>query len=332
MLHAAYGMVIRNPSLSSVYFPQFLNGFDIEAEGFKHRALSIEAGSEFKISDSDFNNLTGFASQGSADDYAVAILADASGSITRGIQISNTRVGLCRSSGIYTNAWEVMIGNIQVATASAAAVGAAPSLLIDANSRDVQVVNFRGEEYGGMGRASYAAQIHADALDIQMENIDGTYVQTGAVNNLSSSGRVKVGSCVEPLGKASGHSVAFGNYERQFRHEVNADWISKVVNNSSGASATARRDMATGVANCFSIDSLKNNSGTPLRHESCGSAVTEFRRDAPKHTFKNTSGTAMFAIGELLPSHASDGSAAATVPVGGYYWNTTTGAVAQRRA
>src|SRR5271166_3838567 len=69
ILHSRYGMRISNPSRSTSYFPSFLNAFDLEMEGFKTRALSIEGGTDFKIVGSDISNLSGGAAeQENADD------------------------------------------------------------------------------------------------------------------------------------------------------------------------------------------------------------------------------------------------------------------------
>jgi hypothetical protein len=322
-LHAAYGLRVRNPAPSSSYYPQFLNAHDLEAEGFKVRAVSIEAGACYKIVASDINNLTGgHASQGNADNHALAIIADNGASFTRSIQIGETRIGLCRSAAVYNEGWDVQLSNIIGVSASMSAIGASPVVHLAANSRNVQVVNLRAEEYGGAGKASYGVQIENGALDIQVDNIDATYVQTGAVNNLSTSSRVSIGACVEPGGKASGCNVASGNFERQMLHDRNGDWISKVVNASTGANATARRDYSTGLANNFVIQALKNNAGAPLFHESCGSAVGEWLRDGPKHRFRNQSGVQQFVIGEALPNFADDTAAkAGGVPQYGYYRN-----------
>lgn len=77
ILHSQYGMRISNPSRSKTYFPSFLNAFDLEMEGFKTPALSIEGGTDFKIVGSDINNLSGGApEQGNSDDVAVRVFAD----------------------------------------------------------------------------------------------------------------------------------------------------------------------------------------------------------------------------------------------------------------
>lgn len=331
LLHAKYGLRVINTNASAANYPQFLNAFDLECEGFKTRAVSIEAGAEFKIVASDINNLTGFASQGSADDYALAVL-DGGISITRGIQISDTRIGLCQQSAVYYNAWEGQLSNIQVVGASQAGSALHPAVMIGANARDVQMTNIRGEEYGGPGLASYTVQVTNGALDCQFDNIDATYNVTGAVNMLSTTQRHSVGQCVEPGGKASGPNVTNGNFERWFLNNRNGDWISKVANASTGGSATARRDYATGVANCFVIAALKNNSGTPIMQESVGSAVGTWYRDVDVHRFRNRAGTDMLEIGSALPAYANDADAAAgSRPLYSYYWNTTTSAVAQRR-
>ncbi len=115
ILHSQYGMRISNPSRSKSYFPSFLNAFDLEMEGFKTRALSIEGGTDFKIVGSDINNLSGGeAKQGNADDVAVRIFADAGASYTRAVSITATRIGGSRSSGMWSDSRDLQLSNVDI--------------------------------------------------------------------------------------------------------------------------------------------------------------------------------------------------------------------------
>lgn len=189
LLHAKNGMRILNTANSNSYYPTFANLHDVEMEGFKTRALDIRGGNEFKFSDFDITNLSGDASQGNADDYAIYIDSDVTHSIIRGVQLVNGRVGLCRSNAIYSDSRYLQITNVICATASYAGVNNAAAVRLGANSTDVQIINLTGEEFGGTARCSYALQIDSGATRIQGSNVSALYCNTGHILN-NSSGQV----------------------------------------------------------------------------------------------------------------------------------------------
>jgi hypothetical protein len=199
VLHARYGMRIVNPSGSSSYFPSFLNAFDLEMEGFKTRALSIEGGTDFKIVGSDINNLSGGAKQGDADDVAVRIMADAGASYTRAVSISDTRIGGSRSSGVWSDSRDLQLSNVIFYTTSFAGPDAAPVIRLGAATIDVMLSNIQCEEFGGAARASYCLQIDAGARGVLSTNLNARYVRRGAVQDLGGQG-VSAVNLIEPDG------------------------------------------------------------------------------------------------------------------------------------
>jgi hypothetical protein len=192
ILHSKYGMRIINSAQSTQYYPSFLSVFALELEGFKTRALSIEAGNNFKIVGSDINNLRGGIavaghSTTETDDYAIAILPDTGYSYTRAVVITGTRIGDNRLSGVYSNALDVQLSNDIFYSTSAAGVNAAPVIHIGASSRDTILDNIECEEFGGLAQASYCLQVDAGAQGFLASGIDAHYVRTGAVNDLGAA-------------------------------------------------------------------------------------------------------------------------------------------------
>lgn len=199
LLHGRYGMRILNTANSGSYFPSFANLHDVEMEGFKNRALDIRGGNDIKFTTFDINNLTAAASQGDADDYSIYIDADSTHSITRGVQLVNGRVGLCRSNAVYSDSRDLQISNVIAATSSYAGVGSAAVIRLGANSLNVQISNFVAEEFGGTARASYAIQIDAGADRVCGCNIDATRCNTEAILN-NSTGAVGFANVIHPGG------------------------------------------------------------------------------------------------------------------------------------
>jgi hypothetical protein len=192
-------MRISNPSSSKSYFPSFLNAFDLEMEGFTTRALSIEGGTDFKIVGSDISNLSGGEKQGDGDDVAVRVFADAGASYTRAVSITGTRIGGCRSSGLWSDSRDLQLSNIVFYTTSYAGAEAAPVIRLGAATMDAMLSNIECEEFGGAARASYCLQIDAGATGVLATNVDARYVRKGAVDDRGGVG-VSAVNLVEPDG------------------------------------------------------------------------------------------------------------------------------------
>lgn len=201
ILHMRYGIRVANPAGSKRFFPSFMNAFDLELEGFKTRALSIEAGTDFKIVGSDIANLSGNKVQGSNDDVAVRILADLDGSITRGVQISDTRIGASRQSGILSDARDIQMRGLVLFSTSMAAKGAAPAIRLGPSSEDVQLLSITAEEFGGAARASHGLEIERGAKNIQVIGLNARYVAKSAILNNSEGPGVGLMLVSEPNGK-----------------------------------------------------------------------------------------------------------------------------------
>jgi hypothetical protein len=186
-LQMSYGLRVVNSARSGSYYPEFLNAHDFECEGAHVRCVSIEAGADFKFSDSDFTNMSGTPGQSGNDDYSMGIFADAGASITRGVQIVNSRIGISRLSGLYTEGRDVQLSNLQFASTSMVGKQQAPVIRIAKGSEDVILVNIRCEEYGGRALASWCVQIDDGATRVQALAINAHYVQRGAVSGMLDS-------------------------------------------------------------------------------------------------------------------------------------------------
>jgi Pectate lyase superfamily protein len=328
ILHMNTGIKVSNPAASGSYYPSFLNISDLELEGFKYRALDIRAGSDFKITNSDINNLTaGVAAQGSADDYAVYMAADVPYSYAHGLSITNSRIGGCQKNGLYFAGRDLQLDGVIFYTTSYAGSGAHSVIRLASTTVGANITNIVAEEFGGAGRASYGVQVDSGAQRVLVVNMDASACTAGAVSDATNAASAI--NIIAPGGTLQGlyHFPAAGM--TQTRATTNGVLQAQVYNLSTGASAIARDGVATGTGNSYVIRDLKDNSGAPYYQEAGGSAVTLKYTDFPQHFFRTATGTNMFSIGAALPSYAND-SAAATggVPLYGYY--QTSGAVKQR--
>jgi hypothetical protein len=290
MLHAKYGMVVKNTAVNASWYPSFLNAHDIEAEGFKQRALWIQAGAGFKITGSDINNLSGGdPSQGSADLSTIQIDADAAASVTRSIQISDTRIGGTQREGFVCDGRNVMLTNIIFYTTSYAGVNAYPVMRFSANAQDVELANITGEEFGGAARSSYLIQLDAGAQRISGSNLNSHFCNTGPV--LDNSGNttnvftnIKRGTGLIPTQSHNGiwwnRSALPGGYLHTRSH-----------NEDSGSTSQAGFTMSTGQANTFRQFFVMNNAvGNAQGFLNGGTAVLTQFWDTDLDVWRTTAG------------------------------------------
>jgi hypothetical protein len=283
VMQTKYGIRVMNSAGSSSYFPGFLNADNVQVEGVTLRAISIEAGADYKISNSDFNNSYGVTSQGNADDYAVAILPDTGASITRGVQITNSRIGLNGKAGVYVGGREVVLSNIQFVSVGQSANNTYPAIDMVATANDLQVSNIRGEEFGGASKASYVVQLESGAAGFNGVNIDGRYVVSGAVNDLGAAQ-----SCYNNLIEPNGYTGVMQNTCTTGMSGILQDVL---YNNMTGANVKVGSKIVTGTVNSFAQTYLNDNNGSPFLWTQIGSGVGIWYIDVAAHVWRSASAT-----------------------------------------
>jgi hypothetical protein len=103
---------------------------------------------------------------------------------------------------------------------------------------------------------------------------------------IASDGRVGFGT-TDPAG-VGGDVVLFGN--------VNSAKIAKVYNASAGGSASARFDLATGVANAYAIFGINNSGGAPAFLMAGGSGINGMYLDWGQHQLRSSNGVARLVV------------------------------------
>lgn len=187
ILHMKIGMRISNPARSDRFFPSFMNIFDLEMEGFTNQALAIEAGANFKIIGSDINNNAPRSSIHAGENAVISISSDKSASLTRGIQISDSRIGNGGSNGIFSDARDVKLSNVLFASNNRDGSKGTSVVRLGPNTTDAQIVGMRAEAYGGTARADYAIQIDKGAERVQIVGLNAAFVRIGAISDNTDS-------------------------------------------------------------------------------------------------------------------------------------------------
>ncbi|MEY4300595.1 MAG: Ralstonia phage phiRSL1 [Verrucomicrobiota bacterium] len=304
ILHLAKGIVVSNSAASASYFPSFLNISDLELEGFKTRAIEINGGTDFKIGNSDINNLSGGdASQGNADDHAILVTADAAASITRGLSISNTRIGGCRQNGINYAGRDLQLDGVIFYTTSLATSGGAAAIRLTGTATKAQLSNIIAEEFGGAARSSYGVQIDAGATAVSIAGLDATACVTGAILDSTGTDQVSAIGVFGPGNVPTGLAYSPSRGLAEARAAKATGLVGLSANNTaSGANSSARWQLSTGTPNSYVLGQLQDNAGAPYFQEAGGSAVTKKQTDYDRHEFRTRAGT---PIVTLAPASAA---------------------------
>lgn len=332
VLKCAKLLYVQNPANSSAYYPSFGTFTGVAFEGAKTRSIEITAGGNIRFDGCDISNSTGAASQGGADDICVKITADASYSVTRAISFTDCLIGLCRQEGISADCRDLRLIGTQLYSTSAVGSASYSAISLGANVVKAQILGTVAEMYGGLARAAYGVTVNAAAQAVVIDGLDATACVTGAVND-ATSGYVSAMNTWGPGGAVVGLWASPVYRWAEVRHSYSAGAVSqRVYNTGTGASAVASLVAVTGTANSFVQFALLDNAGSPQANISGGAALTRFDIKAPIIALQNASGATFMPFGSALTAAANDAAAAAgSIPLYGYYWNTTTGAVAQRR-
>jgi hypothetical protein len=275
LLHADKGMIVRHRAAegaNSSFYPSFLNAHNIQMEGFKTRALHIEAGASFKISGSDINNLSGDSQLGGAlDEEAIRIEADtgANGSFVRNIMLANCRIGGCRKEAIVILARDVVLSGVQCYTSSFAGSGQYAAARIGATAVSVLFNGFSSDEFGGAGYTSHAVKIDNGAFGVTLNGIDAGRSVTGAIDNAAGV-YCLLGKHIKPtlyVPRTGANAVFEGT-------STNAE-VMRADNSGADSYIVANQEQTSATNTFRPVLSLRKNNVTRFQLSADGSAVNE---------------------------------------------------------
>jgi hypothetical protein len=295
LLKHRYGMRVANTMASASAFPAFGNLHDVEIEGATVAGLSIEAGYEWKFTDSDITNSSGSSGQGGDDAYAVQCLPDSGSTITRGLMIANSRIGNSAKSGAFLNCRDVQLTNVEFFSTSASGSGAYPVIAVGPAARDVTLSNITCEEFGGRAKASQcidvaagARRISAGGINPQYTNASPWYSDANSPSVLNFQVPALTAGTARITGPLSAGTLAGGSFSPAgdgasggVRVDQNGVTNWKVTNGTRGSTSVASLDVATGTAGAYEQNQLVDNSGAPFAKTSFGPAVKGWAADRP---------------------------------------------------
>jgi hypothetical protein len=304
ILSANYGLKVLNTSASGSYYPSFGEFFGLEIDGTNGISASIQAGSVLAFNGCELFNLS------TASGPILEILKDVPGSYTNAIRISNSRIFGGGKQAIVCAGRNIIITGSQI---GGGANTGYPCVRIEDDAQDFLISNCSiGVSWGSfVNKYSQGISIAANTYRGLITN-NSFYACLAEISNACTTQTVAIDGFLDISGspalwKQANNSGALED---------------KVVNTASGATATAQRAFATGTANSYVIDALKDNSGSPFFQSAGGPAVTRRYHDFNEHYFRTSAGTNMLSIGAALGNYASDAAASAGgVPLYGYYRN-----------
>jgi hypothetical protein len=192
ILQCSNGIHVMNSRGSSIA-PESLFADDLEIDGASSHAMLIDGGIMFQITNSALSNTGG--GPGANDGDTIVCNADAAHSVTRGLFISNTRIGNSHQRAAYIDCKDVHISGSTFDDASKSGVNSYPVVELGPHASDVQISGGSiGVLYGDALNPSYGVKIDSGADRITLSGIDFS-----AVN------------IAELLNGTSGHVLQFGN-------------------------------------------------------------------------------------------------------------------------
>jgi len=281
LINCVNGIRIMNTG-ATANAPAFLFADGLEIDGTTAKAVSIEAGSQFHITNSDMFCLS------SATGPVVDIALDAS-TLTNAVHISNSRVMGGLSNALQSAGRDLKLTNNFIGGGS----GAVPAIKLLAAAHDNIIV---GNE---IGRSWGTPTVHTYGIEIQA-GVNRTYIDsnsyylcaTGEILDNSATGTVWLGFGLDIAGVPK-----MLNSETVFRNDTSGvATILKVLNNTSAGNSDARIDLVTGTSNSSAFYSLKDNAGSPFSHLAFGSAVSTHFVDVAEHQFRNVAATKLMTM------------------------------------
>lgn len=184
LLGSYNGMEIDNSAQSTSLIPTFLFANDLEIDGASHDGLLINALYDADISNSDIDILNNASNTSGTG--AVVINPDSSFSITRRINISNSRIHDCPGECFITNARNVRLTGVLVEDTNKAGSGAFPAVEIGANSDNTTIAGSTlGYAFADSFFPTYGVTVDSGAAHTMLGGNNYYKATTGNVNNLS---------------------------------------------------------------------------------------------------------------------------------------------------
>lgn len=278
-----YGLRVRNTAGSTQYFPSFIIADDLEIDGAKISALSIEAGRNLYFIDSFFNNdHSASGGQGGADGPAVQVLADATGSVTSDVRFIGGQMGISGQEAAVVAGKQIYFIGVAMRGSSMSSQYTYPSLRVTGNTTDdVQLssVKFCGI-FGDQIWNSYGVVADANVGNITNSNPDynychsGTYSYAGSQFYTSNNGidqnRNPIGSVIATAAiPASGLPIWTVG-------DTSGHYVSAALLNNNYLTITGSA-LAAGLA----FDGSANASGNLILRSGSGGSVTIGAQTAP---------------------------------------------------
>jgi hypothetical protein len=245
-----HGWWVKNSAESATYFPSFSNVFNFQPQANSAEAIEIDAGSAWIISDSAIAN--GPGSGATTAHCAVLINPDTGYSVTKDVQISNSRIANAGQCGVSDAAQTTQLSNIVFAGIGLETANTYSSIVTGATAIGAHYSNITCETQST--NAEYCVNIASGATNTTLSGIDGTNVTTAAVNdggtNTSQCQIIPPGGGPAVCGVGSANPVTEGGVF-SIRQDQNAVTTATIHNNSTGTGGKAVWEYSAGGTNNF---------------------------------------------------------------------------------
>ncbi len=278
ILNARDGLVVKNTSASSSFYPTFCYAVDLEIDGTLRTPVDIRGGAQFNFVGCDCFALS------TAAGPIFKVSPDTGASLTNVIKVIGGRYYGGQGVIFNINAKNYLLDGVTGAGGSNAGAGVSPVVAIGALSDSGQIIGCQlGSTWGSTQLHSYAIDVAAGAQRLTADRNITYGCQTGDIRDLSATGTVNLGG---GIGRTGTPTAAFSGTLSVRAN--NATFVEmRAQNDGTGATQTARWVAATGTANAFVSGTVVDNSGAPYYIVNGGAAVTTHYTDFDTMVWRN---------------------------------------------
>lgn len=172
-LDVRYGLLVNNTAVSNAYYPEYLEAMIFTVDGASQDAVIINGGGNFKFTGCNLQNTSGESGQGSADNQAVVIQADASGSFTHEVYFVNCLIGASKNSAVVTAAKNVMFNTCRFGAAITTPSNTVPAVHVAAGAADTIISDCMFSYFGDANDWNYG--VVADSGSFRTQILGGDF-------------------------------------------------------------------------------------------------------------------------------------------------------------
>ena len=205
VIHAYFGLYVRNTAASNQYYPQFIFCNDLEIDGVQQSCMRIDGGRYMRFVNCDFfNNYSG----GGTDSDVVFINPDGSASVVTELSFTTCRIAGAQHNGFVCAAKNVQITGCYIGDNSLASSGTYQGVSLfstggtNGAASSITICGGQiGAVFGDVGNQGYGVYVGTGVSRVTITGVDFSNCVTTAIGDGTGGlGNVQWSGCIDITG------------------------------------------------------------------------------------------------------------------------------------